>query len=324
MENQIRRILNKTFGKERKHGYKHGEYIYHCPFCNHRKPKLNVSVILDNNNCNVWQCWVCKESGNSLYSLFNKSKQYDALNYIKLINLPKPKSSNNRKVSVSADVTDAESITIPNGFFVFDSVPTESKQYNAFVQSLRYLTETRKLSLIDLVRYNIQYTGVRNDKFSNTFIIPSFDSSGNLNYLSCRKYIDSKYTHIPLSISKQNIGFDNYINWNERYVILVESALDAITLQYNTIPTWGVGISDKLVNKILLNRHIKDVYLFYDADVSENKNTKRKLIKKIFGKGKNIHWITSPNNTDPNDLGFEKSWQLIKHSKPITVAELYT
>lgn len=324
MSDKIRGLLQQNFGGEKKHGHATGEYIYNCPFCKHYKPKLSVNVIPNQYKQNLWYCWVCHKKGRTLASLFKMAGKYNALQSLQLLGLNVSYHSNDVSSNTPTTINSEVTIKIPIGFYKFDDIPDKkTDRFYSFVNAIDYLTNSRRIPIVDLVRYDIRYTGVRNDKFSNTFIIPSYDADGKLNYLACRKYIDSVHTHIPLSITKNNIGFEQYINWDDTYVILVESALDAITLRYNTIPTWGVNISKKLLNKLLRSSTIKHIYLMFDADVNERHYVKRNLIRKFTLAGKKIHWVVPPNNQDPNELGYLRSWQLIRESKPLKLTDIY-
>ena len=46
---------------------KDNELMYHCPFCNHHKKKLQVNV-----KSQQWHCWVCDAKGKFIYTLVKK------------------------------------------------------------------------------------------------------------------------------------------------------------------------------------------------------------------------------------------------------------
>ena len=47
-----------------------GNYAYHCPLCNHHKPKLEINFTENIKGENQWHCWVCDKKGKKLYQLF--------------------------------------------------------------------------------------------------------------------------------------------------------------------------------------------------------------------------------------------------------------
>ena len=47
-----------------------GNHAYHCPFCNHHKPKLEINFTESDKGDNPWHCWTCNKKGKSLINLF--------------------------------------------------------------------------------------------------------------------------------------------------------------------------------------------------------------------------------------------------------------
>ena len=65
---EITSLINKVL-KESGRLRKGGNLTYHCPFCNHRKRKLEVCV----DEPYVWHCWTCDAKGRGLFYLFKKA-----------------------------------------------------------------------------------------------------------------------------------------------------------------------------------------------------------------------------------------------------------
>jgi transcription elongation factor Elf1 len=65
-------LVQSVLGKG--HVTSKGNYAFHCPVCNHRKPKLEVNLIPTTKNENPWHCWACDAKGKSLSSLFKAIK----------------------------------------------------------------------------------------------------------------------------------------------------------------------------------------------------------------------------------------------------------
>ena len=63
-----------------------GNYAFHCPLCNHRKPKLEINLVPTTKNENPWHCWACDIKGKTIASLFKSVKadreKYSELNSI--------------------------------------------------------------------------------------------------------------------------------------------------------------------------------------------------------------------------------------------------
>ena len=51
-----------------------GNQSYHCPFCNHNKPKLEVNFSENKKGYNPWHCWVCNKKGTRISNLFKQVK----------------------------------------------------------------------------------------------------------------------------------------------------------------------------------------------------------------------------------------------------------
>ena len=52
-----------------------GNQAYHCPFCHHSKPKLEVNFT--DGQKNPWHCWVCNKKGTNLVTLLKQAKAPD-------------------------------------------------------------------------------------------------------------------------------------------------------------------------------------------------------------------------------------------------------
>ena len=77
----LENLLGKSHKKAR------GNHAFHCPFCNHRKPKLEINMATNEDGKNPWECWVCQTRGRTIYSLLRqlntpKDAATDILKYI--------------------------------------------------------------------------------------------------------------------------------------------------------------------------------------------------------------------------------------------------
>ena len=61
-------LVNKVLGVGKRTA--RGNQSYHCPFCNHHKPKLEVNFTENPQGKNPWACWACGQKGTTIKSLF--------------------------------------------------------------------------------------------------------------------------------------------------------------------------------------------------------------------------------------------------------------
>ena len=57
---EIIQLFDKYIGPSKT--LKKNEYAYHCPFCHHHKPKLQI-----NDKTHKFHCWTCNAGGNLMY-----------------------------------------------------------------------------------------------------------------------------------------------------------------------------------------------------------------------------------------------------------------
>ena len=51
-----------------------GNHAFHCAFCHHKNPKLEINLIPNKKKENLWHCWVCDKKGKTLFGLFKVLK----------------------------------------------------------------------------------------------------------------------------------------------------------------------------------------------------------------------------------------------------------
>lgn len=276
--------------------HKKGEVSYYCPFCNHSKRKLQVNF-----ETQKWHCWVCNAKGLSVNSLLRKS------------NAPIQAFTEIRQVYGTARV----SFTKPSHEMV--SLPADYKPLHivdntvAYRQAIHYATVVRKLTPIDILRYEIGYC--EQGPYGGMLIIPSYDCNGRLNFFTARSYYREVATHKNPSISKDIIGFESQINWNEP-VTIVEGAFDAIATKRNAIPLFGKLIQPALKSKITLNA--KRVNIALDQDAIKSSIA---LIEYFLEQGIEVYYVEL-SGKDPSDLGYAAMQQAINTTKKIDLVGL--
>ena len=80
--NALEGVLGKSHKRAR------DNHAFHCPFCNHRKPKLEIKMVPDEKGHNPWECWVCNTRGRTVKSLLRqmnigKEEAIEVLKYVR-------------------------------------------------------------------------------------------------------------------------------------------------------------------------------------------------------------------------------------------------
>lgn len=296
-------LLEKVLGKGRRTSG--NNYAFFSPFINHYKPKLEIDLTVNNQSDNPWHCWVSNAKGRNIKSLFKIIKVnrsfYDELNKI----------LGTRVLYADNVRNEYETLLLPNEYV---RLADYSKQSDKLLKielkrAIEYLKK-RGLTKVDILRYDIGYCST--GKYSGRIIIPSYDENYQLNYFVSRTIIEEElYKHKNPKVSKDIIGFESYINWNEP-ITLVEGAFDAITARFNAIPLFGKTLSNKLKEKIILRKPPK-VIVALDNDARTDAFN---ISNYLLSNGIDVS-ILNMQAKDVNELGFN-SFSVIKKETPKT------
>ena len=291
---RLQTLLNKVLGK----GYYKSDGVesqFYCPFCKHRKPKLNINLVNQK-----WHCWVCDAKGRSLWHLFKKlnAASEDVTNLVNLAG--KPKEYNLKK----SDIT-----SLPDEFRRLYDIKNTPHYKNA----IHYIKK-RGFTMYDIMRYNVGYC--EKGSYSGYIVIPSYDKDDQLNFFTARSFYDVKFKHKNPSANKNIIGFENQINWGMPLVI-VEGAFDAISAKINAIPLFGKIISDKLKLKIIEKR-VKKIYIALDKDAIKSA---LKSAEYFINNGIETH-IIEIKDKDPSELGSIEFRKLLRSSDQLTFSKI--
>jgi len=269
------------------------ERLFHCPFCYHHKPKLSINF---GKRSGYWKCWVCDESGKKISSLLYKlgySKKE-----IKSI-LGDLESSYNPQENPEEYTV---KITLPREYKPLWRVTEKTYEY---MNAVRFL-KSRGVTMEDIYRYQIGYCD--DGKYKNRIVIPSFDKNMQVNYFVTRTYYDEgmKYKNPPAS--RNNIIFENLINW-KMPVVLVEGMFDAITVRRNCVPLLGKILSEKL-KQTLVEKKPPMVYVMLDNDAQKEALQIENYLKSV---NVNVKLVV-PTEKDAGEMGFEQSWVNINNA----------
>jgi DNA primase len=291
----IENILGKSNKRAR------DNYAFHCPFCNHRKPKLEINMHTNEEGHNPWECWVCQTRGRTIRSLLTQLKTpRDTANEI-LKYLPRGSEIRLKQLSI---------VEIPKEFQSLYNATKESVIANLVK---KYLYE-RGLSDNDFIKYGIGYC--TSGEYGGRVIIPSYSGSNQLNFFIARSYDGSYFKYKNPEVSKDIIFFENLINWKTP-IILCEGVFDAMAIRRNAVPILGKTLSTSLYKKIITSP-LTDVYIALDKDARDRA---LEISQQLLNQGKRVFLISLPDK-DPSDMGFRAFTELVQQAEELDLSNL--
>ena len=287
-------LVNSVLGASKRTA--RGNQSYHCPFCNHHKPKLEVNFTENKKGYNPWHCWVCGKKGKTIKGLF-KSLKVSSEKFIELSKLVKT-GSEVEEVIVQTHVE------LPKEFkpIIGDLDLTSKKAYN-------YLRK-RNITKDDILKYNLGYCDF--GRYANMIIIPSYDKDGTLNYFTARSFEKDPFIkYRNPDCSRDIIPFELFINWDSP-LILCEGPFDAMAIKRNAIPLLGKNIQSNLLKKIVQST-VEKIYIALDTDAMKQS---LKHCEYLLNQGKEVY-LVELEGKDPSDLGFSYFTKLIQYTFPL-------
>lgn len=298
-QNKIVNLLNRVLKSNGTKLKKLDEYMYWSPFVSHHKPKLQINI-----QTQKWHCWVSNVGGRTLFQLLKKvnasNQHFDELREL-VGDLPRYKKETDIKLKKVVQLPD-EFMPLWNGT---DSIVKR--------HALSYLYK-RGITDSDMLKYNIGYCD--EGLYSNRIIIPSYDSDGQLNFFVGRDFYNSKMKYRNCSTTKNIIGFELFINWDEP-IILCEGVFDAMTFRRNAIPLFGKTVMSKLQKKII-ESNVKKIYLALDNDALEDAI---KISDNFINNGIDVRMMKFKEK-DPSEIGFENLLYLINKTTKTKFSDL--
>jgi len=311
MNEEVVSILEDAVGSEAEKKGRKGEYAFSCPWCGHpeKKKKLWVNLDPDGDTFQAWHCWVCEESGGSLFGLLKETNApqplFDRLKEI--IDVP-------AYVDSEDEDEDEFSISLPDSF-----LPLWEKQNDILFKHATNRLKKRGVNYGDIVKYQMGYC--KDGKYENRIVIPSYDENNDLNYLVGRAIWSSqkpKYKNCSAPKSRI-IPFENTINWSFP-LTLVEGPFDAISVRRNAVPLLGNRLSERLEARIIrASSNLVNIVL--DPDM---RDTATDIAGRLIEEGIGVRIVDLPKGKDPDDLGFEKTWELIRNTDVFSRSDLIT
>ncbi len=296
IKTRLKRLMTALLGRGLERN--NDDVWYKCPYCNHPKQKMSVNL-----KSEKWHCWHCNAKGRKLFVLLKKAnatkKQLEELKDI-------TGDKTNYVVSKKRD----EHVSLPLEFIPLLHGNINSPHYK---NAIHYLKK-RGLTKIDILRHNIGYA--ESGEYNGMIIIPSYDDEGIVNYFVSRAFYDTDYKHKNPKVSKDIVGFDLLINWDEP-VNIVEGAFDAIATGENSIPLFGKILPDSLRKKII-EKKVKRINIILDNDALASAIKHSEF---FMGYGIDVHLIYLPDK-DPSDLGKDIVNDMISKSEKLTFGKI--
>ena len=294
-------LVNSVLGSSK--ATARNNYAYHCPFCHHHKPKMEVNLTENREGKNPWHCWACDVRGTTIYSLFKQLKT-DVSKFTELKSLVKTSKSIKETQVVS-------SVVLPTEYINLNNVDNNGIMAR---HALAYL-KNRHVSKYDIIKYNIGYC--KEGLYKNMIIIPTYDADGRLNYFTARSFEKEPYVkYRNPSASRDIVPNEHLINWNIP-IILCEGLFDAMAIKRNAIPLLGKNIQSSLMKKIVTSV-VDKIYIALDRDAIKQA---LKFCERLMAEGKEVY-LVDLQDKDPSEMGFENFTKLIQKTVPLTYYDL--
>jgi len=280
-------------------------YAFECPFCHHKKPKLEVNLVPNSKGENLWHCWTCNAKGKTLVGLFKKIKaSSEKISEIKsILGFTEKKEEDDSTII---------KVELPKEYKPLINL---SRTDIIAKHALQYLKK-RGITKDDIQKYNIGYC--EEGRYKNMIIIPSYDKDGVINYFIGRSFDKEPQRKYDSPKCNKNaiIGLEYFINWNVP-VILCEGIFDAIAIKRNVVPLFGKTIPKALMLK-LVEPCVKTVYIALDNDALREAMD---YAEELLNVGKDVY-LVELNDKDPSEMGFENFTKLLHNAQPLTALEL--
>ena len=274
-----------------------GNSAYHCPYCNHHKPKLEINFSQEKKGLNPWHCWACDKRGARVSNLFKK------------INPPLEKFEELKKL-IGSETEYKETVK-------YDALKLP-EEYKSLINNndiiarhaMSYLKH-RNITEDDILEYNIGYCD--SGRYAKMVIIPSYYENGKLNYFTGRSFEKEPFVkYRNPETSRDVVPFELFINW-ELPLILCEGPFDAIAIKRNAIPLLGKNLQQNLMKKIVTST-VKKIYIALDLDARKQALY---FAEKFINEGKEVY-LVELEGKDPSEMGFSQFTNLIQRTFPLT------
>jgi len=246
-------ILYEILGEPEKVYDSKLQYGYNCPECGSEQRKGNLEVSLEKH---LFHCWSCGDVNGMKGPLGKLIDNYGNKKQKKVYKLLQPEEFKPKEVK-------KPKLKLPDSFTTFKE---SSLVYPVRKQAHNYL-KNRGITDEIIEKYNIGFCD--NGSHAGRIVVPSFNSSGNLNYYIARSWnptTRAKYKN-PESSKDEIIFNEPLIDWNKD-IFLVEGVFDSFFLD-NSIPMLGKHMSQLLFTTIY-EKAKGNITIALDGDAFDN------------------------------------------------------
>ena len=240
-----------------------------CPACDDEQAsKKKLTIRLDNDS---HHCWVCDLKGRTLESTLKKYKPQFLREY-------QEQFLNKKFKCDPPSVPEEEPIKLPQNFKL---LALEKNRIDPDIKAVYSYACSRGLSNRDL--WFFKFGACSTGRFRRRLVMPSFDSTGELNYLVARSIDkENKFKYLNAKVAKKNVIFNEInINWNDE-LVLVEGPMDLTKCTPNATCLLGSQFNESYALFQSIIKHGTSVLLALDPDMQLKS---QKIAKKLASYG---------------------------------------
>jgi DNA primase len=273
-----------------------------CPICapkDKSKKKLSIRLLDDANHC-----WTCDWKARSLAPLIKKYGSREQLHdYVNRFMV-------NPQKKYLEDEPEAKAIVkLPDDFTLLTLASTHDPDTKA---ALRYVTG-RGLSQHDLWYFKLGVSS--SPRWARRIIVPSFDSSGVLNYFVARaidaqkrpKYDNPDADKLTVIFNELNV------DWT-RPLVLCEGVFDMFKCGDNVVPLLGSSLNEQSLLFNMIIAHATPILLALDADMLDKRALS--IASKLSEYDVNVSIVDVRPFDDPGKMSKAQFREKIELAKP--------
>lgn len=319
------------------------EVRYNCPFCSPNTDyKLYVKVASDSTD-GLWHCKKCDSSGNPVTFIM----RYDQVDFKEALDILELYGYDQENLEFEAK---RQGLTVEELLVMMIAnmdTPIEEKEVQelvppalpigyrrivdnledpAVVPFINYLIYKRHYTPEDIFKHNVGYitngyalsSQGKKVYLNNHVVFLTHGDKGEYQYWNTRSIEPNpgikSFNGIATDgeYSKRTTVFNLNSACKEPSIVIVEGVTDALTVGVSGVGTFGKQVTKEQVALILshVNKEQK-IYVMLDRDADEQAVN---LASKLYSKHENTYIVINETYQDPNDLGYDKTWEVIRNS----------